>query len=262
MVGAGVLAAWGALRSGSGLVTLATVRSQQASAAAKLRPEAMTLGLKETSNGAMSANNLSTIIQWIVRRKITSLVIGPGLSRNVETARLIRRLLQRLERNSFNVRGIALDADGFLAVGKGGLSKTRLPIVATPHPGELKKFTGASVGDGSAERILAAEKFAKLYRVTCVLKGHKTVISDGRHSYVNSTGNPGMARGGCGDVLSGMIGALISQFGTSLYLLRSACIAVYVHGLAGDLAAKQKTQLAMLPGDLAELIPDAFKKFQ
>ncbi len=205
-------------------------------------------------------------------RRITSLVLGPGLSRHPATAQLVRNLLKRLERNPLNLRGIVLDADGFIAAGSAGLSgraslanpgsivsQSSLPIIVTPHPGELSKFTGDPVKSGRMDRLEAAEKFATLYRVICVLKGSGTVVSDGRQSYVNSTGNPGMAKGGSGDVLSGLLGALIGQFGTSLYLLRAACTGVYIHGLAGDLAAKHKSQIAMLPGDLAEQIPAAIK---
>lgn len=260
MVGAGVLSAWGALRGGSGLVTLATVRSQQAAAAAHLRPEAITLALRETSGGSVYAGGVSEALRWMRQRRITSLVIGPGLSRSAEAAQFVRNLLRRLQSDPMNLRGIVLDADGFLAMGPKGLLSNTLPMIVTPHPGELSKFTGRSVGSSRSERISAAAKFAKLYRVICVLKGSGTVVSDGVRSYVNPTGNPGMARGGSGDVLSGLIGALIGQFGTSLYLLRASCIGVYVHGLAGDLAAAQKSRIAMLPGDLAERIPSAFKK--
>ncbi len=260
MVGAGVLSAWGALRGGSGLVTLATVRSQQGAAATHLRPEAMTLSLRETPGGSLAASGVSEALRWMRLRRITSLVIGPGLSRSAEAARFVRSLLRRLQGDPMKLRGIVLDADGFLAMGPRGLAAANLPMIVTPHPGELSRFTGRSVGASRAERISAAVKFAKLYRVTCVLKGSGTVVSDGSRSYINPTGNPGMARGGSGDVLSGLIGALIGQFGTSLYLLRAACIGVYVHGLAGDLAAAQMSRIAMLPGDLAERIPSAFKK--
>ncbi len=264
MAGAGVLAAWGALRGGSGLVTLATVRSRQDAAALALiksrRPEAMTLGLPETFTGSLSVKALPILLRFIAQRRITSLVIGPGLSRSNETARLVRRLLQRLERDPLNLRGIVLDADGFLAAGNQILRARKLPVIVTPHPGELARFAGARVEAGGAARLKAAEKFATLYRVVCVLKGSGTVVSDGRNSYVNTTGNPGMAKGGSGDVLAGLLGALIGQFGTSLYLLRAACVGIFVHGLAGDLAAAQKSRMSMLPGDLAEQIPAAIKK--
>lgn len=261
MVGAGVLSAWGALRGGSGLVTLATVRSQQSAAAAKLRPEAMTFALDETSDGTLSSKNISPLLARIAEKRITSLVLGPGLSRNAETARFVRGLLARLAANTGTLRGTVLDADGFLALAAQKPKPLSLPVIVTPHPGELARFLRVPTAAIQAERSRWAEKFARLYGVICVLKGHRTVISDGKAAYVNPTGNPGMATGGTGDVLSGLIGALIGQFGTSLYLFRAACAGVYLHGLAGDLAAESKGRISMLAGDLAERIPDAIKKF-
>ncbi|MBI2915334.1 MAG: hydroxyethylthiazole kinase [Elusimicrobia bacterium] len=110
-----------------------------------------------------------------------------------------------------------------------------------------------------------AEKFAKLYRVVCVLKGHRTVISDGERTYVNPTGNPGMATGGSGDVLTGLIAALVSQkskttMSPNARLLQSACVGVYVHGLAGDIGRNEKTEISLIAGDIAESIPKAFKE--
>lgn len=182
--------------------------------------------------------------------------------------------------------GIVLDADGFLSLKpEGGLDvfqDTDLPIIVTPHPGELAQFCGLKTSQIQENRIEIARKFAKLNRVVCVLKGHQTVITDGEKTFLNTTGNPGMATGGSGDVLTGLIAALIPQMkksgkevlefkvqgsklktaGTpnSSNLLHAACVGVFIHGLAGDLAKKEKTEISMIASDIAEKIPEAFAR--
>lgn len=257
MAGAGILSAHGALRGGAGLVTLATVKSQQPAAAKHLRPEAMTLGLPESKEGSLSIKAVPEIVSFMRKRKITSLVLGPGLSRKNGVPVFVRMLLSKIVSAPLRLKAVLLDADGFLsAPNLGGL---KFPLIVTPHAGEFSRFTGISMARIAADRIGTAKKFAKLNQVVCVLKGHRTVISDGDRAVVNPTGNPGMARGGSGDVLSGLIAALIEnvQSHSPFY---AACAGVYIHGLAGDLAAKEKTQIGMAAGDLAEKIPSAFKK--
>ena len=253
MIGAGILSARGALRSGAGLVTLAVPKDQQASVIKHLSPEAMTLGLSESSA-------IPSVLGFMKKRRITSLVIGPGLSRKTQARTFVRKLLPRL--GSFpTLKGIVLDADGFIALsGTEILKKMKIPVIVTPHAGELSLFTGTKTSASPAGRKGQAEKFAKLNRVICVLKGHRTVVASGRATFVNPTGNPGMARGGSGDVLSGMIGALLPNVRPPEAAFKAACAGVYVHGLAGDLAAREKTEIAMSAGDLAEKIPSAFKK--
>ena len=260
MAGAGILAAHGALRSGAGLVTLATVKSRQRVAAAHLRPEAMTLGLPEASSGSISPAAVAKILSYIKARRVTALVMGPGLTRNPQTQSFVRKLLPRLSSQKA-LAGIILDADGFLALkGTRILEKLKIPAIITPHPGELAAFTGRKIPPTPAGRIEASKKFAKLNKVVCVLKGHRTVISDGQNFYINPAGNAGMARGGSGDVLSGMIGALLGNVRPPDRALKAACAGVYVHGLAGDIAAQEKTQISMTAGDIAEKIPSAFRK--
>ncbi len=260
MAGAGILSAHGALRSGAGLVTLAVPKSQQPAAAKHVRPEAMTLGLPENTQGGISSKAKNPLLLYIRRRRITSLVIGPGLSRNSETAKFVKTFLLSLN-DCKTLKAVILDADGFLACSKNKiLPRIKIPVVVTPHAGEMSQFLGMSVNRIEAAREETALKFAKLFRVICVLKGRRTVISDGNQTCVNPTGNPGMARGGSGDVLSGVIASLILNIKGPEAIFKSACAGVYVHGLAGDLAAKEKTQIAMTAGDIAENMPGAFGK--
>ncbi|MBI1979759.1 MAG: NAD(P)H-hydrate dehydratase [Elusimicrobia bacterium] len=269
MSGAAMLSSLGALRGGSGLVTVALPESLQPIAAKFLRPEAMSLPLPETRQGTIHQKAAAFLTEWIRKRKVTSLAVGPGLSRDPRTIQFVRALYPLL--NQTEVSGIVLDADGFLAlkamrgspspiiIGKG------LPTIVTPHAGEMTQFCDGTSLRNVRDRMELAEKFAKLYRVVCVLKGHRTVISDGERTYVNPTGNPGMATGGSGDVLTGLIAALVSQkskttMSPNARLLQSACVGVYVHGLAGDIGRNEKTEISLIAGDIAESIPKAFKE--
>ena len=262
MAGAGILCSQGALRGGSGLLTLAVPRSQQTVAAKKGRPESMTLGLPETPSGTISFKAVPVLLKYIRKRRVTSLAVGPGLSRNPETARSVRKLLKRLD-SLKSLQGIVLDADGFLALAPQNLKSLHLPLIVTPHPGEMARFCGAKTAEVQGNRVQFSQKFAKLNGIVCVLKGDRTVVSDGKNTFINTTGNPGMATGGSGDVLTGLIAALIPQVSGSKPfspLLKAACAGVFVHGLAGDLAKKEKTELALIAGDISEKIPRAFKR--
>lgn len=259
MIGAGVLSACGALRGGAGLVTLATPKSLQLIAARHLRPEAMTLGLPERS-GTLVPKAAAPLLAFIRRRRVTSIALGPGLSRARQAQAFAVRFFSLLKKEA-GVNGLVLDADGFLAFsGRPGPWKGGPPVIVTPHPGELAAFLKTARSRVEAAREETAEKFAKLNGVITVLKGHRTVVTDGKRTFINPTGNPGMARGGSGDVLSGLIPALLLNVKLPDQPLKAAAAGVFVHGLAGDLAAKEKTQIAMTAGDIAEKIPAAFKK--
>jgi NAD(P)H-hydrate epimerase len=265
MIGASTLCAWGALRGGAGLVTAAVPESRQNVVSKNIRPEAMTLPLPETLDGSIAPDAISRVLDFIRYRKISSLAIGPGLSRSSQTAQFVAELLESLNQSQEKLKGIVLDADGFIALkpdsGKNLLKDLNLPLIVTPHSGEMAKFCNLPVQKIDQNRMAFAEKFAKLYQVVCVLKGYRTVVCDQKQIYVNTTGNPGMAKGGSGDVLSGLIAALVPQIAQtqSDALLKAACAGVYVHGLAGDFAAKEKTKTAMMAGDIAEYLPKAFK---
>ncbi|MCX5781656.1 MAG: NAD(P)H-hydrate dehydratase [Elusimicrobia bacterium] len=219
-----------------------------------MRPEAMTLGLPE-KDGKFSFKALSKISEFIKLRKVTSIVIGPGIGKTSDTARLVKAILL-----SVNLP-LILDADGLNAIPSKSsiLRNSKAKIIATPHPGELSRLIGVTVKKINQSRINAAKEFSKKNNLICVLKGHKTVVSDGNKIFLNTTGNPGMATGGSGDVLSGMISALISQV-KEPKLLNAALSGVFLHGLAGDYASKMKTQIGLLAQDIAENIPVALKK--
>ena len=265
MTGAAVLAAWGALRSGAGLVSAAIPESQQPIVAQHLRPEAMTVPLPETEDGTLSETAVPILLEQISKKKIATLVIGPGLSRQNETQSVVRKLLKQLSETKTPLKGTVLDADGFIALkgdaqGNDWLQDIDLPLIVTPHLGEMSHFTGIPVETLQANRSEFAEKFAKLYSVVCVLKGVPTQVTDEKQLYLNETGNPGMATGGSGDVLSGMIGAFLAGLvlkkePPAAPLFLAAVLGTYIHGLAGDEAAKEKTETSLIAGDIAEAIP-------
>ena len=271
MSGAPVLSAYGAMRGGAGLVTVATPLSQQPIVAKHLRPEAMTLPLAETSDGAVSSEAIPTLLNYIQRRRVSCIAIGPGLSRSFGSDLFVRELLTQLPKNHKDLKGVVLDADAFMALtpteNENELKNLYFPIIVTPHVGEMSRFCGVEVKKIEQDRISFSVKFAKLYHVICVLKGAQTVIGNGDKTWLNTTGNPGMATGGSGDVLTGLISAWVGILGKNIlnkkssvdYLLKAAIIGVFIHGLAGDLAKKNKTEISMLAGDIVDQLPNAFK---
>lgn len=250
--GAGLLCAEAALRSGAGLVTLGLPKSINL-AVIKIKPrEVMTLPLAETKEGTLSLNAFTRIFQML--RQADVLVIGPGLGNNKSTYSLIRRVI-----NKCAVPAV-IDADGLNAFSKnlGILKKHKGVTILTPHQKELSRLFGLDIARVQKNRKLIAKKYAKYYNNTIVLKGHETLVAGSRGQlYVNKTGNPGMATAGSGDVLSGMIGAFLAQ---GLEAFSAAKYAVYVHGLAGDIAAKDKTQMGLIASDIINRIPDAIKR--
>lgn len=251
--GAAVLCSEAALRSGAGLVTLGIPKSLN-SAVIRIKPkEVMTLPLAETQEGTLSLTAFARIRK--LAKTIDLLVIGPGLGQEKSTQALIRKVIRQLK------LPMVIDADGLNAVaGHLNLLKTHnseLITILTPHPGEMARLLGTSVNKIQRNRKETAKKFAKDYKTTLVLKGHNTVVADYKYGlYVNKTGNPGMASGGCGDVLTGMIAAFLGQ---GLDAFVAAKYAVYLHGLAGDLAAKEKTQISLIASDIIAKIPEAIK---
>ncbi|MFC1674701.1 NAD(P)H-hydrate dehydratase [Candidatus Omnitrophota bacterium] len=254
--GAAALCAEAGLRCGAGLVTLGIPKSLNSSLI-KIKPlEVMTLPLQETPDKSLSLSALKRIKGFVKKGLI--LVIGPGLGRNGSTQQLVRRMISEIR------SPMVIDADGLNAlVGhlellRNNETTKKRETVLTPHPGEMSRLTGASTKAVAKNRRKAAKKLARDYRVTVVLKGHNTVVADCRGNlYVNKTGNPGMAKGGSGDVLAGMIGAFLGQ---GLKAFAAAKYAVYLHGLAGDLAAKKKTQVGMIATDIIKEIPAAIRK--
>lgn len=254
--GAAVLCSLAAMRSGAGLVTLG-IPEDLNNAIIKIKPkEAMTLPLPQTKGGSLSFSAYRKLADFL--KNIDILVIGPGLTRDKSTQRLARKIIA-------NNRAVStvIDADGLNALaGHLNILRTthnaKCTAILTPHPGEMARLLGISTAKVQAKRKEIAQKFSGDYKVTLVLKGHNTVVADYHgNSYINKTGNPGMATAGSGDVLSGMIAALLGQ---GLTAFNAAKYAVYLHGVAGDLAAKEKTQAGMIASDIIEKIPEAIKK--
>jgi len=251
MTGAGLLCAKAAMRTGAGMVTLGVPETQYRVVARRVL-EVMTRPLKDTGSGHLSLKAFRQIKDFLGGTDV--LVIGPGLSRNKETQRLIQKVILQFS------GPMVIDADGInaLATQPALLSSIQQPLstVLTPHPGEFARLLGTSVLELQKNRIRLAKSFAAKYKLTLVLKGHNTVICDGVHCVVNKTGNPGMATAGSGDVLTGMVAAMLAQ---KIPAYEAAKTAVYLHGLAGDLAAGEKTQVSLIASDIIEKIPEAIK---
>lgn len=252
MTGAGILCADAAMRSGAGMVTIGVPRTQYTVLAKRVR-EVMTRPLADTGSGCLGLKAFKGIKDFF--KKSDVLLIGPGLSGNKQTQSLIRKLVLEFK------GPMVIDADAInaLAGHLKLLSKIHQPesSVLTPHPGEFARLLGISISEVQHNRVKTARAFAGKYKVILVLKGYKTVISD-KHGYsLNKTGNPGMATAGSGDVLSGITAAFLAQ---GLSAFDAAKTAVYIHGLAGDLAAKEKTQVSLTASDIIDKIPAAIKK--
>ncbi|MFA4888672.1 MAG: NAD(P)H-hydrate dehydratase [Candidatus Omnitrophota bacterium] len=252
--GAAVLCAEAALRSGAGLVTLGIPKGIN-NALIKIKPkEVMTLPLAQTKEGVLGLAGYKKIREF--SKEADVLVVGPGLTQNKSTQALARKIISGAD------KPMVIDADGLNALAKhlNLLRRTKdegRGTIITPHPGEMARLLGISVKEVQAKRKVLAQGFAKSYNCIVVLKGHQTVVVDGKRVYLNNTGNPGMSTAGSGDVLSGMIAAFLGQ---KLDGFTAAKYAVYLHGLAGDLAAKEKTQISLIASDIIAKIPEAVKK--
>ena len=250
MTGAAILASRAASRSGSGLVTLGIPKSLEPRVAKSLL-EVMQIGLPETKYATLSPVGYEKIEEFIQKRRVNSLAVGPGLSRDKETADLVRRIVGRMGVST------VLDADGLNAFqGKPKLLKKRKSsLVLTPHLGEFERLFAVKCPQKKSARITLAKKLSKFYDVVLVLKGHETLVVQSEKVYVNHTGNPGLAKGGSGDVLTGVLASFIGQ---GLEPFMAAAWAAYFHGKAADLAVKDKTQIGLLAGDVIEFLPKAF----
>ncbi len=244
--GAAHLAAVGALRSGAGLVLVATPASCQA-IVATMGPEYMTEGIDETVDGLDPA-----AVDRVLEAARDVVAIGPGLGQASGTREFVRTLLDRA------TMPVVVDADGLNAfVGATDLLRGRegRDVIITPHPGEMARLVGMSADEVQASRVEVARNFAVAQGIYVVLKGHRTIIATPLGNiFINQTGNAGMATGGTGDVLTGMVAAWLAQ----LLDAEAACkVAVYLHGMAGDLAEADEGEVAMTSGDLAGYLGDA-----
>jgi NAD(P)H-hydrate epimerase len=249
--GAAAMAGFSALRAGAGLSTIATAKSVLATVAA-FHPEVMTEPLPETEAGTISLRALGPGLDALLEKK--TLAIGPGISRNSETAEFVRAIVERNKAVNMVVDADALNAFEGAADQLNGRGRT---IVITPHPGEMSRLTGLSIADIQANRLEVARNFASKHELIVVLKGHRTLIAapDGT-VWANPTGNPGMATGGTGDVLTGVVAGLIAQHPRQA--LEATALAVYLHGLAGDLAMQSVGENSLVATDLLRFLPQAF----
>ncbi|HUF93930.1 MAG TPA: NAD(P)H-hydrate dehydratase [Candidatus Limnocylindria bacterium] len=248
--GAAALAARGAMRAGAGLVTVATACSQQP-VLASLILEAMTEPLAETAARSIAFAAREAIVELAHTRQ--AVAVGPGLGLDEDTRALVRALARELR------RPLVVDADALTALA-GHLDDLRdapAPRCLTPHPGEMARLLGATVGDVERDRVASARRLATTYGVHVVLKGATSVIGhpDGR-VVLNPTGNPGMASGGTGDVLTGILGAFLARGMEPGVAMQAA---VYLHGRAGDRAAARVGEESLIAGDVIEALPEAFR---
>lgn len=250
MTGAAVLAAQAALRGGCGLVTLGIPQSLNPILEARLT-ECMTLPLPEKTPGILGPKALEKIQEILPR--VQGMALGPGLGQHPETRELLPEMLKI-------PLPLVLDADGINLLSHPSSLKDRsAPTILTPHPGELARLLSLSTQEVVARRIPITEDFAASYPVILALKGVPTVVSDGETTWINTTGNPGMATAGSGDVLTGLTASLLVQ---GLSPLVAASLGVYLHGLAGDLGALKQGEEALLAGDLIQELPQAIKQFR
>ena len=258
MPGAGVLCANSAITSGAGLVTIAFPKSAYPVIAKNIKPEIMLLPLEE-KNGTFSKSAQNKILKFIEKRKITSVAIGCGTGKSSSVKNLILSIIKK-----FDIY-VTIDADGLNSLEgkqKNSIIKefknSKSKITVTPHPKEFERISGVKYKEDNNYRKEITKTFAKNNDIICLLKGHKTVVSDGKKVYVNTTGNAGMATAGSGDVLTGIISAFACIENKDLLLKVST--AVYVHGLAGDFAAKERTQVSLTASDIIGNIFKAIKK--
>jgi len=249
--GASTLAGRAALRTGAGLVTVATAAGVLPSIARSMA-ELMTEPLPETSARTIDASALARGLALLKGK--TAVLVGPGLSTHPSTAEFVTGLLPKIQVPCV----IDADALNILASHLDVLDALEAPAVLTPHPGEFARLVGRTADEVVRHRLELAPEFAMKREVIVVLKGYRTLIAlpDGR-VFVNPTGNPGMATGGTGDVLGGMIGSQLAQ---KHDLLGSVLSAVYAHGLAGDVAAERLGEKALVAGDLIRFLGPAMKE--
>ncbi|MDD2540019.1 MAG: NAD(P)H-hydrate dehydratase [Desulfuromonadaceae bacterium] len=250
--GAAALSANSAVRAGSGLVTLAAAESIHSILELKTT-EVMTVPLSDSGRGYL-ANSAFTMIEKLLEGK-DAVAIGPGLDRHPETCILIHNLVESI------TLPLVIDADGLNAVAEDVSvlkRKKSQQVILTPHPGEMSRLTGTSIPDVEAIRISVAQEFARNYGVFVVLKGARTIIaSPAGIAAINGSGNPGMATGGVGDVLTGIIVSLLGQGYTAWVACR---LGVFIHGFAADMVAEAKGEIGINATDILEKLPYAYNK--
>jgi ADP-dependent NAD(P)H-hydrate dehydratase len=255
MAGAISLAGMAALRSGAGLVTIATA-DNCLDTVAGFEASYMTVPLASDAEGRIAKAAQSKIAELAAR--CTTIGCGPGMQRSADIDQLVAWLYQ----DSLQTMIVDADALNALSAQRDILSTHAGARIVTPHPGEFARLLGIEKLDPN-ERMQRATEFAEQNNIVVVLKGHRTIVTDGERTYVNETGNPGMATGGCGDVLTGTITALAGQQltlpGQGLTPFQAAQLGVHIHGRAGDLAAAAHGETSLIASDLVRCLPEAFK---
>jgi len=251
MSGAAALAGRAALRAGAGLVRVATPKSVLP-IVASIEPSFTTIALPEDNVGRISAKAINTILEAVSENDASA--FGPGIGISGGLRSILETLLEQ--------EGLRLiiDADGLnnLAGLKEWPAKLKAKLILTPHPGEMKRlWSGLFRELLPSDRQQQAGQLAHHTKTVVALKGAGTVVTDGENVYINKTGNPGMATAGSGDVLTGAITALMGQ---GLSNFDAAVLGVYIHGLAGDIAAEKVGQVSLMTTDIIESLPDAFLK--
>jgi len=250
--GAAALAALGAQRSGTGLVTVGIPQSLNPIMEQKTT-EAMTEPLPETALETLGTDSIDRVLE-IIKNKKTAVAIGPGISTANETREFLYEIIRSID------LPMVIDADALTLVADNPkiLNEAKAPIVLTPHPGEMSRLAAISTDEVQADRIGIAMEFAKKYGIYLVLKGARSIIATPKGKvFINTTGNAGMASGGMGDVLTGIVGGFLAQRIDP----EDACkLGVFLHGLSGDLVAEQNGEAGMIAGDIANSLPRAIKE--
>lgn len=249
--GAAAIAGKSALRSGSGLVRLAVPKSVLPIVAA-IEPCYTTIGLAEDAKGKISVKALDAVLNAVEENDV--IAFGPGVGICAGAKSVLENILR------LDGKRIVIDADGLnnLATIRNWPDINKADVILTPHPGEMKRlWAGLLRASMPSDRQTTAVEFARACNSVVVLKGQGTVVADTEKFYINTTGNPGMATAGAGDVLTGVIASLCGQ---GLNSFDAAVLGVYVHGLAGDSAAKNKGQVSLIATDIIDELPCAFKE--
>lgn len=251
MAGAAIMAGKAALRCGIGLLKIAVPKSIYPVCATNIL-ESVYYPLEETSNGVISSKNTDFLLEMC--EKSSAVVIGCGLSVCDDTKNLVQSVITNCE------KPLVIDADALNCICNKPeiLKNLKVPAIITPHPGEMARLLHSTPKTVNSNRENTAINFAKKFGVVTVLKGAGTIIAspDGE-VYINHTGNSGMATGGSGDVLSGIIGSLLAQGASPI---NAAAAGVFLHGTIGDLAAEKLGKISMLPTDMIDMIPTAYLK--
>lgn len=253
MSGAAVLCGRAVLRSGAGLVQVACPICVQTEVAIG-HPCYTTFGIRQHVDGSFSEGAAADVVE--LARSANVLALGPGLGRDDDVARLVRDVIYELPATP-----TVVDADGLnaLAPFTNDFRDRKVPLILTPHPGEFLRLLGESKSNPTQDREARAIDFAARFGVVLLLKGMGTLVTDGHRVYHNSTGNPGMATGGSGDVLTGVIAALLGQH---LPPFEAAVLGAWAHGRAGDLAAGVLGQTGLTAADLPDHLPTAFRELE